>query len=319
MSHPEGTSLLDFVDSPIIVGDPDGRVIYINPSCQRRLELSGAAVCGESLASLFEGGSRESVLRAVAEVCAHGQTSRFKLREGGYSYLAEASPIEAEGDRVGVVILMVDEPAPDPRLVAFPGLIAEPVDETIACLLDLAATTSDPSVTDVLKQGVASLQKLQKVATELRTEQRGSADGVSPQLTLDPVRLIQQLAGRIGPEVAELGCDLDLLVPPELPAAQGAAKGIEAALVELFRELARCADADSHFILSARVIGGEGRRSLLFSVVHLRTRDGEGGAVVTEPAPHLISDRVQQLGGTLYAITSEGLGAVFSLQLKLAS
>ena len=257
MSHPEGASLLDFVDSPIIVGDPDGRVIYINPSCQRRLELSGTAACGESLASLFEGGSRESVLRAVAEVCTHGQTSRFKLREGGYDFLVEASPIEAEGDRVGVVILMVDEPAPDPRLVAFPGQIAEPVDETIACLLDLAGTTSDPSVADVLDRGVECLAKLQKIATELKSEQRGTADGVPPQLTLDPVRVVRQIAGRIGPELAELGCDLDLLVPEQLPAAQGAADGIEAALVELFRDLARWADADSHFILSARVIGGQ--------------------------------------------------------------
>ena len=40
MSHPAGTSLLDFVDSPIIVGDPDGRVIYVNPSCERRQRAS---------------------------------------------------------------------------------------------------------------------------------------------------------------------------------------------------------------------------------------------------------------------------------------
>ncbi len=67
------------------------------------------------------------------------------------------------------------------------------------------------------------------------------------------------------------------------------------------------------------MIGGQGRRSLLFSIVHLYTRDGEGGAVVTQPTPHRVRDRVEELGGTLYAITSEGLGAVFSLELKLSS
>ena len=40
MSHPEGSSLLDFVDSPVIVGDPDSRVIYVNASCERRLGIS---------------------------------------------------------------------------------------------------------------------------------------------------------------------------------------------------------------------------------------------------------------------------------------
>lgn len=316
MSHPAGTSLLDFVDSPMIVGDPDGRVIYVNPCCQRRLEISGDGACGESLASLFEGGSREAVLKAVAEVCTHGQTSHFKLRECGYDYLAQASPIEAEGDRVGVVILMVDEPAPDVRLLAFPALLAEPVDETIASLLELAATTSDASLTEVLETGIARLGELQRLATELKGEQHAPSAGALP--TLDPVRVARHVAGRIGPEMSSAGCELDLLVPRELPAALGEVDGIEAALVELFRHLARQAGADSRFTLSARVIGRPGRQSLLFSVVHLSGSQGEGGPVVTEPAPRQIRDRVEELGGSLYAITSAGLGAVCSLQLKLA-
>ena len=59
MSHPGGFSLLDFVDAPVIVGDPDCQVIYVNPSCERRLGISSPAVLGVSMASLFQGGSRE--------------------------------------------------------------------------------------------------------------------------------------------------------------------------------------------------------------------------------------------------------------------
>ena len=154
MSHPEGSSLLDFVDSPVIVGDPDSRVIYVNASCERRLGISADSARGESLSSLFEGGSRESVLKAVAEVCTHGRTAHFKLREAGFDYLAQASPIQAEGDSVGVVILMTDEPAssPRPRNPVVP--IIESVGETIACLQELAIEITDSRVNEIIDRGL---------------------------------------------------------------------------------------------------------------------------------------------------------------------
>ena len=179
MSHPGGFSLLDFVDAPVIVGDPDCQVIYVNPSCERRLGISSPAVLGVSMASLFQGGSRESVLKAVAEVCTHGKTSHFKLREAGYNYLAQASPIEAEGDRVGVVILLTDEPAASAPVRVLSAELAEPVDETVACLHELAAATSDPAMSDTIERGLAALGRLNKLAVESKTQALGSGESGS--------------------------------------------------------------------------------------------------------------------------------------------
>ena len=317
MSHPEGSSLLDFVDSPVIVGDPDSRVIYVNPCCERRLGIVGAVARGETLSSLFEGGSREAVLRAVAEVCTHGQTSHFRLREQGDDYLAQASPIEAEGDRVGVVILLTDEPAPRNPVRSFP---AQLLDEMIACLQELAGATSDPIQSDVIERGLAGLGKIQKLGTASKREAQEAKPVGRSESTLDPVQVARRVAEKVGPELGRSGCDLELLVPQKLPAARGDAQGVEAALVALVRHRIGQAPENSHFTLSARVIGASDQPSLLFSVVHSSGSDSEGmgGDVVTEPAPREIRDRIEELGGSLYAISSESLGRVTSVLLRLA-
>ena len=103
-------SLMDFVGAPVVVGDPDGRAVYINPAFESHFGISRVAATGQPLASLFEGGGREAVLRAVAEVCAGGETVRIYLKENEVRYMATASPIVAEQGRVGVVILLTSEP-----------------------------------------------------------------------------------------------------------------------------------------------------------------------------------------------------------------
>ncbi len=317
MSHPEASSLLDFIDAPVIVGDPDSRVIYVNPSCEQRLGIAAAVACGESLCSLFEGGSREAVLKAVADVCTNGRTSHFRLRESGCDYLAQASPIEAEGDRVGVVILMTDEPARSQRVETLPTELAEPLDETIACLQELASATSDPRLSDVVERGLAGLDQIQKSASEPKAERCSAGDEEADPATLDPVRVARQVASRVAGELADAGCDFDLLVPRQLPAARGEAEDVEAVLLELIRRGLQGAGENSHFTLSARTVGEAGRRFLLLSVVHLCAHPGEGRSFVTEPAPCEVRERVEKWGGSLYAIASESLGRVTSIQLQL--
>jgi PAS domain-containing protein len=62
----DGVSLLSFLDAPVLVGDPEGRVIYVNPAFERRFCQDDESVQGAELVSLFEGGGREAILNAVA-------------------------------------------------------------------------------------------------------------------------------------------------------------------------------------------------------------------------------------------------------------
>ena len=54
-----GRSLLDYLDAPVLVGDPDGRVVHLNPAFERRFDVSLADARGGLVAAVFEGGARE--------------------------------------------------------------------------------------------------------------------------------------------------------------------------------------------------------------------------------------------------------------------
>lgn len=131
-------SLLDYLDAPILVGDPDGRVVHLNPSFESRFQISLDQARGKELATLFEGGAREAILGAVADVCGGAGPVRFPLRDGDSGYWAVASPISAESDRVGVVILITVELTSDRRLIECAKEIQEPLDELTLCLGEFA-------------------------------------------------------------------------------------------------------------------------------------------------------------------------------------
>jgi PAS domain-containing protein len=131
-------SLLDYLDAPILVGDPDGRVVHLNPSFESRFQISLDQARGRELATLFEGGVREAVLRAVADVCSGSGPVRFPIREEGCSYWAVASPISAEENRVGVVILITVELSSDRRMIECAKEIQEPLEELTRTLGEFA-------------------------------------------------------------------------------------------------------------------------------------------------------------------------------------
>jgi len=131
-------SLMDFVDTPVLVGDPDGRAVYVNPCFERAFSQTKEAASGVPLASLFGGGAREAVLSAVARVCGGEPRARFRLREAGTGYLALASPVVVEGGRVGVIIVLTEETRGEESLLSLRRDVIEPLDEIAGCLSALA-------------------------------------------------------------------------------------------------------------------------------------------------------------------------------------
>ena len=81
------SSLLNFLDAPLMIGDPEGRVIWVNPAFEQTFTCDGEYVRGQALAALFDGGGREAVLGAVAEVCTRGETVRFRLKKDDVGFL----------------------------------------------------------------------------------------------------------------------------------------------------------------------------------------------------------------------------------------
>ncbi len=150
-------SLLDFIQTPVLVGDPDGRVVYVNAAFETDFLVPVEEIVGQPVANLFEGGGREAVLRAVAQVCdsqGDKDSARFSLLVEDRGYKALASAVEAEGGRVGVILLLTRETPGEARVQTFRREIQEPLDELSACLSSLAEYAEGPNV-DIQRLAVA--------------------------------------------------------------------------------------------------------------------------------------------------------------------
>ena len=320
----EGVSLLNFLDTPCLVGDPEGRVVYVNPAFERRFCPGGAHVHGQELASLFEGGGREALLRAVAEVCSNGQTARFRMREDRRGYLGLASPIEAPGDvagdRLGVVILLVDEPAIDAKLQAAHREIEEPLAEAISCfeqLIDQTGGRRNEASRGAVERGMAAIVRARKWSGELEAALNGRGERVAVDARLDPVRLIHDVASRVGESFARAGVRLDLLVPAQLPSASGDGDVLEAALVRLLRLRLATAEAGSSLTLSARTMGNREGRAILLSIVD-RPR-GSGDEDLDEREPRSLREAVAPHSGRVHTVRIPKAGRATAIRLPLSA
>jgi PAS domain-containing protein len=164
-------SLLDFLDAPVVIGDPDSRVVYVNPAFQSCSGIDTSSVRGQPLAGLFDGGGREAVLRSVARVFELGESVRFRLRMNGVGYAAMASSIQSKGKTVGVVVLLSEELENDRRFLALHRGIHEPLDEIARCLTELAEATGglrSSRYRQALDDGVRALGAVRKHAEEIQ-------------------------------------------------------------------------------------------------------------------------------------------------------
>ena len=169
-------SLMDFVDTPVLVGDPDGRAVYVNPCFERAFSQTKEAASGVPLAGLFGGGAREAVLSAVARVCGGEPRARFRLREAGTGYLALASPVVVEGGRVGVIIVLTEESRSEDRLLSLRRGVLEPLDEIAGCLSALAEAVRGDREKLYAATGMRALARMRKWVDELGKE-LGVAEG----------------------------------------------------------------------------------------------------------------------------------------------
>jgi hypothetical protein len=316
----DGVSLLDFLDAPFLVIDPEGRVVYVNPAFELRFCPGGEKVQGAALVALFEGGGREAMLQAVADVCSKGTTVRFRMREGSRGYLGLASPIEApEGAaRVGAVILLYDEPAIDAKLQAVHREIQEPLDEAMGCLdqlIDQTGGRRNEVFRSAVERGMAALVRAKKWSHEMSAALDGRLDRTALDARFDPVRLIHDVGARVSDALVGSSVSLDLLVPAQLPATRGDGDVLEAALVRLMRLRAATAEPGSTVTLAARAVGAEGRRAMLITVVD-RPRAVDEDA--DEREPRSLCEAVQPHGGRVHTVRRARAGRATSLRLPLA-
>ncbi|MFK7894243.1 MAG: PAS domain-containing protein [Myxococcota bacterium] len=315
MSASAEISLLGYLNTPILVGDPDGNIVYANPSFCERFSASGEDPIGLPLAAVFGGGAREVVLKATAEVLQRGQAARLQIREGGFGYAGLASPIEAEDDRVGVVMVMLEEQSNEEYLTALTDEMADPIADALGALQTLSSSMGSEATKDqqtLIEKSLQDLESAKKWLAELQVAVRG---GKPQQGRFDVAASIQRVAEHAQKD-AEGRVDFEVLMSPNLPRVAGTPVVFERLLTQLLRERVHEA-VDGHPVtLLARTLGGEQPRGVLVSVVDLPDPNRR---ISSGHPPEAVQHGMTSIGGESICVEDSVAGRVTSLRLAIAS
>lgn len=312
-------SLLSFLETPIVVGDPDGRTIFVNGAFEARLGVNREQVLGKPLATLFEGGGREAVLEAVAQVCQRSSSVRFRVREQEIGFTALASPITADEASVGVILMLLEDVLEEEKLLALCREISKPIDELSQCLEELFDQTGgrrSEHFRERAEEGLRSLDRLRKWTEELRTAAAGGRVARSAEQRFDPVCVVRDAASGLQREAAGRSRNFEILLPARLPEVRGDGTRFGAALTSLLRQRLEESAAAS-FTLAAKAVGQGDRSAVLISLIE--ALPAEGGAPALGPAetPPLVVEIVASLGGSVSSTDDEVLGRTTSIRLPV--
>jgi len=313
-------TLLSFLDAPVVVGDPDGRAVYANPAFETRFERAAGRVPGVPLAELFEGGAREAVLRAVVSACRQGESVRFRLREGAVGFSAVASPIEAQGEQVGVVILLKEEVEGVERILTLHRQMEQPLDELAHALEQLLEQLREARPRALADDAVRSLARVRKASDEVHavlTGAPGAGRDAEPKPArvarrFDPGALLHRVAGRMARAFEAGDTRLDVVAKPALPPLACDEHRLESLLLRLLEARLAQQPAPERVLLAARTGGAS---ALVISLCEL------GRAACEAPFADAPVEREEAaaLAAELHGAAHPRLGRVTLLRLQVAA
>jgi hypothetical protein len=316
MSTAEEISLLGYLNTPILVGDPEGCIVYANPCFRRCFGGDSDDLMGRPLAMVFGGGAREVVLSATASVLDRGEAARIQIREGGVAYSGLASPIEAEDDRVGVVMVLLEEQSNEEHLTALADEISEPINEALRNLQGLASAVAGgvglaSGPRGLLERGLEALETAQNSLREFHMVLRG---GKPKQGRFDVSCALLRVAERIGQDQPN-PVELDVLMPPNLPRVVGSAAAFERVVGQLLRQRMNESKENQPLTLLARTLGADESLGVLVSLVDVPDANRRE---TTGLPPESVSLGIATMGGETVCVEDSEIGRVTSMRLAVA-
>lgn len=310
-------SLLSYLDAPIVVGDPDGRAVYVNPAFEGRFPRAGKSALGLPLAELFDGGAREAVLRGVVTACESRETARFRLRAGDVGYSAVASPIASAGQAVGVVILFKEELGDAERLLQIQREMQSALDElggTLDTLLEQTGGRRSPLHRALVEDGVRGIARLRKWSEEMQAALAGRP-ATSHADRIATVEVLARAAERATRLAESDAIAVNMLVPSTLPEIVGDEARFSTVLQRMLEARIGAQPAPERITLGARVGGVGAERALLISFSELRT----GGYDTPFADAPVIEEALGQLGATKHGVANRRLGRCTVLRLPIGA
>lgn len=310
-------SLLSFLDAPVIIGDPEGLAVYVNPAFEMRFGVTAEVAQGRSLSELFGGGGREAVLHAVAEVCEQGESVRFRVRERNVGFAAVASPIVAEDARVGVVILLKEEVGSIERLLSLHREIRGPIDElshSLETLLEQTGGRRAARYRSLVEASLRALTRLRKWSEELQAVLSGAPDGAPECASFDPARVVRRVAERALGRIGETETTLELLAARSLPSVRGDEARLESALMRIVEDRLAQDRPPSTLFIGARATGRDGTAAVLVSVTEHWT---DGGCTAASSEESLAGEPLVAPDADLHTTIDPQLGRTTMLRLPV--
>jgi nitrogen-specific signal transduction histidine kinase len=310
-------SLLSFLDVPILVGDPDGVVAFLNPAAAQRFAREPRSAVGLPLAQLFDGGVREAVLQAVASACRSGESVRFRIRHEGQGYQTTASPITSSDRRVGVVLLFQESIGGDERFLTLCREMKEPLDEIATALDQLLEQTGGRRARrfrSIVEDAMRGLARVQKWSDEIGALVAGDANSIA-RSTLDPARVIREALAAVQDEFDDAGVSLELLAPAQLPEAVGSAEILVTLLTRLLRSRLATAAESAQVTLSARSVGRDAQRAVVICVVDVPEREIESVDESRAQDLRLVGNLLTELGADLHTVADPLVGRTTAIRL----
>ncbi len=301
-------SLLSYLDAPVIVGDPEGRAVYVNPAFQSRFGITAEAARGRGLAELFEGGGREAVLHAVAEVCEYGESLRFRLRERGVGFAAVASPIVAQDARVGVVILLKEEVEGVERLLSLHREIRDPIEQlshSLEMLLEQTGGRRETRYRILVEESLRALARLRKWSDDFRAVVSGRSGPVRESESFDPAEVVRRVAERAAGRSGRGETSVELLAARSLPAVRGDEARLESVLTGLVQDRLGQERRPTRLFISARTAGEAAASGVVVSVTE---HWSDGGCTAAPSEPPVVKESVAALAGVLHTTIDPQLG-----------
>jgi len=308
-------SLLSYLDAPIVVGDPEGRAVYVNPAFEERFPRGDDSAIGLPLAELFDGGAREAVLRGVMTACETRTTARFRLRAGATGYSAVASPIASGGQAVGVVILFKEEIGEAERLLQLQRDLQGGLEELAGTLDDIATHASGARATQqraLVYDGLRAIARVRKFSEEMQAALAGKPSAARSE-RIDVTALLARIVDRAERLAGGEGVAISLLAPGKLPELRGDEAQLARALQRMLDARLSAHPAPERITVGARVVSADNGRALLLSFSELRS----GGYDAPFSDGSVLDEAFGPFGATKLSASSARLGRATVVRFPL--
>ncbi len=336
-------TVLTYLETPIIIGDTNNKLIYLNPAGEEMFQRKVMELVGKELKELFSSDNWEKVLAAVTQVRKQRGSFRIGIEEGSRYFKTSISPIIGDdGGFIGYVISLLDITGDREADQAKANLTSMLLNQLRGPLLNITNTFSElkskalseikEKAGDLIEEGLQNSQQVMRLVDDLLASSEAEPGRLKiKQEELDISQIIKDSVRGMEPFAKREGVALEWTIPADLPKVSGDQEKLAYALISLLSFSLDHTPAKGVIAVSGK--SGQkkdGRRPLiitvsdtgegvdpeglprLFDSYSQKELSGEGDSSVRLAA---VKNIIEAHQGRISVVSEKGIGTTFSIVL----